>query len=665
MGGRSPVPEWLALPRGIFSAIPTTSFFLCSFTVLAALGLGGGTTRGFLTDTILQLLAIPLLVVSLWRIFDLPWTRQLRLAFWLCAAIALLPLLQLVPLPPALWTALPNRHVSAEAFELLGRPLPWMPLSVSPQATWLSALSLIPPIAIFFGTLLLSYRERRALSLVVIAFGIVSVFLGLLQVAQGEQSSLRFFEITNPEEAVGFFANRNHFAALLYCLVPFVVAWTLNKATSGSGKTEARAYDVKAIMAGITGCVALVILFAGEIIARSRAGLSLTLVAVFASMALGFSNRRVGVGLTPTKIVVVAALLIAFTFSLQFGVVRMMARVSDSLQGARTAIALTTIEAARAYMPVGSGLGTFRPVYAMFEKPEDVSLFFVNRAHNDILELWLETGVAGLILLGLFAFWFVRRSIGIWKTSPPAGASTLDWSLVCAATIIVGLLMAHSLVDYPLRTAGIMTMMAIACGFLIEPPFGTQSDEEERGGVGKDKSRRGAMGREPPTSRGSIASSPGSRVPAKSPEELQVALSQISQGGVRKARCGAPGSSAGAAPELTKSPEELQAALNRMQQQQPGMASAAPTPAAAPPIKSPGAPDEMRSGDASAQGRATRTAIPAAPTASQTVAGEQGTSIPPEQRWGADIEWPEAWSKESLDSGDSSDQQSTEPKEPT
>ena len=46
-------------------------------------------------------------------------------------------------------------------------------------------------------------------------------------------------------------------------------------------------------------------------------------------------------------------------------------------------------------MPVGAGLGTFVPVYAMFEKPEQVSLFYVNRAHNDVLELWLETGVAG------------------------------------------------------------------------------------------------------------------------------------------------------------------------------------------------------------------------------------------------------------------------------
>ena len=83
-------------------------------------------------------------------------------------------------------------------------------------------------------------------------------------------------------------------------------------------------------------------------------------------------------------------------------------------------------------MPVGSGMGTFVPVYAMFEKPEDVSLFYVNRAHNDLLEVWLETGVVGLIFMGLFAVWLVRVALGIWRKPPPDGASALDWSLTRA-----------------------------------------------------------------------------------------------------------------------------------------------------------------------------------------------------------------------------------------
>ena len=600
--------------------------------VVAGLILGGGTHGGFLSDAILQLLAIPLLLVSIWRLFERPLTKQARMALWFCGAIALLPLLQLVPLPPWLWTALPNRQPSAEAFQILGRPSPWMPISVSPQATWLSALSLIPSMAIFLGTILLSYRERRYLSLVVIAVGILSVFVGLLQVVQGQQSPLRFFEISNPEEAVGFFANRNHFAALLYCLIPFVVAWTLDKtATTAPGKQKkpALAYDVSSIMAAMAGFTTLVIILAGEITARSRVGLALTIVALFGAMALGFSNRRVGSKLTPYGILL-GAVAVAVVFSLQFGFYRVLERASDSEQGARAAYALTTTEAARAYMPVGSGIGTFVPVYAMFEKPEDVSLFYVNRAHNDLLEVWLETGVVGLILMGLFAVWLVRVALGIWRKPPPDGASALDWSLTRAGTIVVALLIVHSFFDYPLRTGAMMTIMAFACALLIEP-FGAQSSEELQ--VARNRVQRGATSRlEPALSVRSLPSS-GAGL-AKSPEELQAALSRMSRSSARTPQPEVFPPHPSASPPTTglaKSPAELQAALNKIRASQPSEPSETqpaqhriidePRPEAEPPAST------------------------AASMSSQSAEPPDAASIPPDRRWGIGVQWPEAWSK--------------------
>jgi hypothetical protein len=122
-------------------------------------------------------------------------------------------------------------------------------------------------------------------------------------------------------------------------------------------------------------------------------------------------------------------------------------------------------------MPLGSGLGTFVPVYAMFEKPEDtIADTYANHAHNDVLELWLNTGLVGLVLIGMFVVWLALRSVQIWRSSAPEGASELDWTLARAATIIMGLLIAHSLVDYPLRTGAMMAVMAFASALLIEPP---------------------------------------------------------------------------------------------------------------------------------------------------------------------------------------------------
>jgi hypothetical protein len=56
----------------------------------------------------------------------------------LCCAIALLPLIQLVPLPPWIWVNLLRREELAKVFTLVGNEAPWMPISVSPPATWLS-----------------------------------------------------------------------------------------------------------------------------------------------------------------------------------------------------------------------------------------------------------------------------------------------------------------------------------------------------------------------------------------------------------------------------------------------------------------------------------------------------------------------------------------------
>src|SRR5690606_2666127 len=188
--------------------------WFCGLTLVASFVLGGGTHSGFLSDAILQLIATPLLLLALWQLTRSPAATRLRGALAFCAAVVLVPVLQLMPLPPALWTRLPGHEVIAEAFTLSGQELPWWPISVAPQETWLGLMSLVVPLALFLGTVQLRRRERRLISLAVLTVGILSVFLGLLQVAQGPKSALRFFTFTNPTEAVGFFANRNHFAAL-------------------------------------------------------------------------------------------------------------------------------------------------------------------------------------------------------------------------------------------------------------------------------------------------------------------------------------------------------------------------------------------------------------------------------------------------------------------
>jgi O-antigen ligase len=236
------------------------------------------------------------------------------------------------------------------------------------------------------------------------------------------------------------------------------------------------------------GFTVLVILFAGELMARSRAGLGLTMIALLGAFVLGFSNRSTAGALVNKLLVGVIALVAVF--SLQFALYRFLDRIPDSLAGDRPVIASTTIEAAKAYMPLGSGVGTFVPVYAMFEKPEHAADTYVNRAHNDMLEMWLESGMLGLALGGIFVIWLVRRSIEIWRSVPAPGLGQPDWYLIRATTIVPLLLLAHSLVDFPLRTGAIMAIMAFACALLIEPPGDTESAERVKRQAVSERTRR-------------------------------------------------------------------------------------------------------------------------------------------------------------------------------
>ena len=450
--------------------------------------LGGGTRSGFLSDALLQLLALPILLYFIWTLSAEPLTRQMKVSLAFCLALVALPFLQLLPLPSWLWTWLPNGAASSSAFEVTGQASPWMPLSVTPRATLLVLLSLIPPLAVFLGAVQLSYRERRWLSLVLIGVGIVSVLLGLIQVAQGPASGLRFFEITNPSEAVGFFANRNHFAAFIYCVILFAVAWAIPAATDVGEKLTERQFDVASILKAIAAFTVLVMLLAGETMARSRAGLALTMVALFGALALGLSYRssvtfrtvnlrerfRLDrlLSISPIKLIAVAIAVTAI-FSLQYALFRIQERfeadpvddcaIGFHTQHTRSCEGISAIWV-RPWHP--------SPRFILsFEKAEGtMANTYANHAHNDAVEALLETGVFGLALMGFFVTWLAYRSAAVWTGPLPRGANELDQTLARAATIAIVLLLAHSFVDYPLRTGAMMAVTAFLCALLIEPP---------------------------------------------------------------------------------------------------------------------------------------------------------------------------------------------------
>src|SRR4029078_4663268 len=173
-----------------------------------------------------------------------------------------------------------------------------------------------------------------------------------------------------------------------------------------------------------------------QAVARSRAGMGLTIVALLGAFALGASNRQDKAGASATRRLLFAAITLAIVLTVQFALYRILQRFGeDPVDDARWIFLRNTSHAVLAYLPFGAGVGTFVPVYHLFERPQDVlANWYITRAHNDVFEALMETGVFGLALMLWFAVWLGRRALEVWQNTPPPPADQIDLSLVNAAT---------------------------------------------------------------------------------------------------------------------------------------------------------------------------------------------------------------------------------------
>ena len=410
----------------------------------------GGSPQGIWRNLILQIGGLGLIAWALIATRRSHPTSAGRLLLWLCGLWFALVLLQLIPLPPQWWSALPGRGVIVEGFELRGEPLPWLPLSLAPAATW----SILPLMAVPLGLIaavvvLGAYRSRWVVGALVIGT-CLSVLLGAVQLSQGGPY---LYDNYNTERATGLFANSNHQATMLLAALPFLGALIGLQQSEREGRRSRQSAALGRILIAL-GAVAVIVL--GIILNGSMAGLSLLVPVALATLAVTLPNA----GKAPR-------LLVGLAFLMMLGAVVMLVAFTDA--GSNTTSVATrsdiyriTLQAIGDTFPAGTGLGTFREYYRLYENPALVDSFFVNHAHSDPLEWVLETGLLGTLLLGALSLWWVTRAVRLWRAKQPD-------LVALAATIASGAILAHSLVDYPLRDAAIQAVFAISLAFMAEP----------------------------------------------------------------------------------------------------------------------------------------------------------------------------------------------------
>ena len=434
-------------------------FALTAVTFALALLVGGG--QGSLAESLVSLPALLLIVLSAFR----AGTTELHCArmrwFWLLpAGLLALPVLQLVPLPHASWSHLPGRAPLAAGLATAGAAISPGAWTVSPIATEGVLWSALVPAAVFMGASLLDEARRRALVLVALAFAGLSAFIGLWQLMEGPTSALYLYRITNEGEAVGLFANRNHLASLLAISLP-VAAGVL------ADRIRRRSHAIRDLQVWLL--TALVVLLSVAVTAtHSRAGFALFMLSVLASSVVLFRARD-SRNVARTRLWLQLGAGLACVLIVQLTLYGMLSRLDkDPLDEYRWTLVENTIQAAGPARGIGYGLGTFVQAYDEIGDASADIPPYVNHAHNDYVELWLEGGVVAMILIFAALAMIGWQVFLQWRGSrDDAAGVTESRGLEAGAAFALVLLALHSIVDYPLRTLTLATLASLLAAVLL------------------------------------------------------------------------------------------------------------------------------------------------------------------------------------------------------
>jgi O-antigen ligase len=429
----------LATRPSVTSIAALTFLFVC-------LVLGGGVSQPGFPFLIIGFVGTLVLVIA---ILNGGWGALWRLPI-LCRlaifAIILIPLLQLAPLPPAIWHALPGRALPAEILGVSGEN-GWHPMTLSLSGTLETLLLSLWLTGFLLAALKMTERDIAIAFGILAAMGVVHILIGAAQFLSNG-SMLNFYGSDHRQYLIGLFANKNHSGLFLALLVVVIAAFVPRD------PTERR----RTILLWLP--VVIVVLVA-DVATFSRAGLLLGFAALIGAMAVArldmpkVARWRLGVGV----LVVVAFAMLLSTTEVANSV---LARFRDVGDDSRWLFWAGSQALAKLYLPWGAGMGTFVDVFNPAEKLDWVRATYVNHAHNDYLELVIEAGIPGVVALAMVAGAVAQMGFRAWGSR-----TTVTGYRALLGMVMILLCAAHSIGDYPLRRVGIAVIFFFALALLL------------------------------------------------------------------------------------------------------------------------------------------------------------------------------------------------------
>lgn len=426
--------------------------------LVAAFALGGGGSQYGLANLLIQLIGLG----------ALSFHRNAFFLFWRDAPLALrclillsvaLPLLQIIPLPPSIWTNLPGR-VLVESAVIRAGPIGWMPFSVDPIRTLLALTGLIVPIIVLAIGWSLPLGRLSLAAWSIVAFGLVTLVIGAIQVTSDGTAGTIFQEGDPTSLLLGTFANRNSTGLLLIFALALAVVLPAPK-------------PHPLVIPARLGICALLIL--AIVLTRSRTAFVLTAIPIALGLIRVYGHARQSKTGAPSRswlgrpatAMLGSAVLLAVAASAL--VVAAPGRLGQTLERfenieeARLYIWEDATYAIDRYWPLGSGMGTFEDVFQVDESLENLTRRRAGRAHNDYLEIAIEAGVPGLALI---AFWAILIAYCTWR----ARRSHYRWLGWSGSAFLLAVAL-QSITDYPLRNQTLLALAGFAALVLVRTAF--------------------------------------------------------------------------------------------------------------------------------------------------------------------------------------------------
>jgi O-antigen ligase len=290
------------------------------------------------------------------------------------------------------------------------------------------------------------------------AYGAV---VALFAVVQGMAPNGKIYWMRTLEQGgniYGPYVNHNHYAGLMEMLAPFPLVLAATRFTSGNRKLA---------VAGIAALMAASIFLSG-----SRGGMA-AFVAQMVVLSVILVRKREGSWKQPLMLGVFLAMVIVFLFwmgnnELTRRLVSIHSEAREEISGGvRLTIDRDCLRMLIKRPLLGWGLGAFPVVYPEFRS--FYTSFFVNHAHNDYLQLLVETGMAGFSIAVWFLVLVFRQAAGKLRnndwTENASGALTVAALLGCVGILV------HSFVDFNLQIPANAALFYVLCAIAASAPL--------------------------------------------------------------------------------------------------------------------------------------------------------------------------------------------------